>query len=246
MVQTSFYWEGLAAGDAALAPYEHGKYTDIWDILFTRSDNQGVIKDYVDELKIIGATDGIVLAAGGAIVDGWFYENDDNLTVAISTPVTNPRLDLIVIRMDFIAQSARVTIIEGTEAAEPTPPALTQEDNVIWDIPLAQVTITTDSTISVLDTRVWCRTPLGKQESWSLITEIQSTGTAYSVIFENIPQTYRHLKIIGQWRGESDAITASVFFNDDQTNTNYWRQALNSDGGASCCFIERCASNYYG
>ncbi len=231
MTETSFFWDGLITGDATLAPYRHGKYTDIWDILFTRTDNEGVIKTYENELEVTGAIGGIILATGAAIVDGWFYENDDNLTVAISTPVSDPRLDLIVIRMNFIDQEARVTVIEGTEAASPVPPALTQDDNVIWDIPLAQVTILTDATISVVDTRVWCHTPLGKQESWTLIEEIISIGDAFRVIFDDIPQTFRHLKVIGQWRGTDDDIMAGIFFNDDETISNYWRMTLNSDAG---------------
>jgi hypothetical protein len=234
MTEKSYYWDGTAVGDASLAPYNELVYHENWYKLFSRKNNGGVIDDYLNELAVTGVSGGIQVATGAAICDGWFYENDNALTVEIPTPTTNPRIDTISIRMDFAAQTVRANRIAGTEAASPTAPAITQNHGAVWDIELAYVSITTGGVITVTDRRLVCNTPLGQSDAIELIEEVVVAGVAVNFTFENIPQIYRDLLIIGQWRGTAASFTtANVLYNDDNTSGNYMRQVYNAGPGAA-------------
>jgi hypothetical protein len=232
MTERSYYWQALVTGDATLAPYEDFTYANNWQKLFTREDNQGVLRDYLNELVVGGVSGGASVNTGFAIVNGWVYENTTSVTKTISTPSSNPRIDVVVARMTFVDTEIRIFVIEGTEAGSPTAPSLIQNNNVVWDIPLAEVLIDTAGTITITDTREFATTPLAEQPAMTLIEEIVSVSAGLPVefVFEDIPQNFRNLIVIGQWRGNSSIIAGQVFFNDDEVSTNYWKQVLNSDG----------------
>jgi hypothetical protein len=160
MTETSYPWAGEATGDAG--PYSDDQWTDLYRALFTRDrSSEGVLRpsdsEGLDDLEVSGVASPVDVASGEAIVDGKFYMNDDVVEVAIPTPTANPRIDRIVLRKDWTSQTVRVTRIEGTESATPSAPAITQTDGSAWDIPLAQVHITTGGVITVTDERVWNR-----------------------------------------------------------------------------------------
>lgn len=159
MTERSYYWGGTTVGDASLAPYDNDEFTDIWRKLFLHDRTaQGVIKSNLNELAVSGAGSPVTVATGAAVVDGNFYENDGNPTVAIPTPAASTRIDRIVLRKDFSAQTVRITRIAGVEGAGA--PSLTQSDGVTWDIPLYQVSITTGGAITLTDERIYALTPL--------------------------------------------------------------------------------------
>jgi len=104
------------------------------------------------------------IPSGYALVDGSWYSNDANRDIASfsGSPSANPRIDLVVLEKDYVAQTVRATIIEGTEAASPVAPSVTQTKGHIWQIPLAQYQISTGGVISNLtDLRTICRMPIG-------------------------------------------------------------------------------------
>jgi len=234
MTESSYYWDGLVTGDATLAPYTHSAFAGNWKKLFTREGNQGVLKAYLNELLVTGIGGGISIASGFAVVNGWVYENTANVTKIISTPVSNPRIDTVVIRMIFEYQTARIFVIKGTETGSPTAPSLIQNNGVVWDMPIAEVLVTTAGVISVTDTREFASTPLSERPVMTLIEEIEilSLGIPVDVSFDNIPQTYRDLIIIGQWRGTDVGVGGRLYYNDDEVYTNYYRQVLNSIGAS--------------
>ena len=205
MTETSFYWEGTAAGDATLAPYSSNQYHTLWQKLFTISDNQGIIDGHLDSLEVIGITGGVKIKTGAALVDGLFYENDSAKSIEITEPVTDSRIDRVVIRKTWVTQQARITIIEGTENASPTAPAITQTEDAEWDIPLAQFLITTDGTITVTDERENPESPLFPPAGLSLIERHIFDGSASQHTFSNIPQIFRHLMLEGVFRTKRDA-----------------------------------------
>lgn len=101
----------------------------------------GVLATELNKLSTIGDSTGmqVKVDTGRAWVAGHFYENDAQLTLAISSNASgNPRIDRVVIRADFTANTIAATVITGTPAASPVAPAITQSTSV-WDIPLAQV-----------------------------------------------------------------------------------------------------------
>jgi hypothetical protein len=94
----------------------------------------------------------VAVDIGAAFVNGKFYRNSASLNINIPTPTGQARIDRIVLRADYTAQTVRAVRLAGTEGAG-TPPALTQSDGVTWEISLAQVSITTAGVITVTSER---------------------------------------------------------------------------------------------
>lgn len=230
MAEISFYWDGTATGDATLAPYSPARYTTNWKNILTVEDNHGIINDHLDELLVSGIAGGVIVDTGAALVEGYFYENDAEVTVAIPTPVTDPRIDRIVIRKDIALQTARITRLAGTENPAPTAPAITQDAGGQWEIPIAQVLITVAGAITVTDERERTQTPLipvappGQIE----IETFTAVGTETTFDFQDIPQTFKHLKLEGLWSSTKPTGSefAAVYLNGDTVGGggNYWEQ----------------------
>jgi hypothetical protein len=234
MTEYSYYWDGLVTGDAVIAPYSAIRYTNLWKKIFTTDNNQGIINEYKDELEVSGISGGVVVAKGAALVEGYFYENTTQETITIPTPVTDPRIDRIVLRKDPVAQTVRIYRIAGTEDPAPTAPSLTQTTGGVFEIPLAQVLITATGVITVTDERERGKTPLiSPQPAMVEIETIVTKGGESSLEFLNIPQAYNHLKIIASTRvtGGSGASYMYVYFNGDAINTHYYRQRIGIESG---------------
>ena len=161
MAERSWYWDGTTIGDATIAPYDSDTdFGDIWRYLFTQDRTlMGIIEGVLNELAVSGAASPVSVATGAALVDGLFYLNDAVVSVTVPTPAGATRIDRIVLRKSWAAQTVRVTRIAGVEGGGA--PALTQSDGVTWDVPLAQVSITTLGAITVTSERVIARSPLG-------------------------------------------------------------------------------------
>ena len=150
MAETSIFWTTGATGDGATA------YTQAQCILWLRktfcgSANEGVNKDVDNELAVTGTSSPVAVASGEAYVYGFPYFSTASEDIAIPTPAANTRIDRIVLRANWSAQTVRITRIAGTEGAGV--PSLVQTDGTTWDIPLAQCSITTGGVITVTDER---------------------------------------------------------------------------------------------
>lgn len=151
MAQDSWFWTTGATGDGATA-YTQAKVI-LWQRqTFVGADNEGMLKDYLNELATTGATSPVATNTGGAYVHGFPYNNSASVDTAIPTPSSNTRIDRLVLRANWSAQTVRITRIAGTEGSG-TPPAMTQTDGTTWDIPLYQVSITTGGAITLTDER---------------------------------------------------------------------------------------------
>lgn len=159
MAETSWFWGGLITGDASLAPYSDGEFTDIYRLLFTSDPAaQGIVSGYLNQLAGSGSVSPVAINTGAAIVDGKVYINDASINVIIPMPSVSTRIDRIVLRKDFAGQTVQITRIAGVEGG--SAPAITQTPNVTWDIPLYQVSITTLGAITLTDERVKAQTRL--------------------------------------------------------------------------------------
>ncbi len=229
MTENSWYWPQTSVGDATDAPYDDDEFSDIWRKLFLRDRTlQGVIEDYENELAVSNpAGNTIRTATGAALVDGKFYETDANVDIVIATPAVLTRIDRVVLRKSWAGQTVRVAILTGVEGGGV--PALTQTDGVTWEIPLAQVSITTAPAITITDERVNARTPLGLEETCGMqhIETIVADGASTNMDFLAIPATFRHLFLIGNIRIAGAVVDADVDirFNGD-AGANYNEQDL--------------------
>ena len=153
MTENSGFWDTNDTGDGASAGYTESEAADFFRTLTQGSNRGGVGPDYLNELEVTGTATPVAVNTGGAIVYGIFYVNDASVNVAIPTPSTSTRVDYIVLRASWSAQTVRITRIAGTEGAGA--PSLTQNAGTTWDIPLATASITTGGVITVTDAREW-------------------------------------------------------------------------------------------
>lgn len=242
MTEESRYWNGLITGDATLAPYTAAVYQSVWDKLFASANNQGYLEAFLDELVVSGISGGVQVATGAALVEGTFYETDAVENIAVPTPSANPRIDRIVVRKNSTAQETRLFRIIGTEAASPTAPALIQAAGSVWDVPLAQVLITTAGEITLTNERVKARSPLGGLGNIILIERIVADGIITEFDFQDVPQDFKHLLLIGLGKhtdpGPDDHIELYAQFNGDTVSANYRVQFLSGADGAAIAAVQ--------
>lgn len=154
MAEISRFWDGLVTGDAVESPYDAA--TDFARVIASIADsfgktNRGGVCNEDNDLEVSGVATPVQVDTGSAIVYGTWYNNSAAVSVAIPTPAAATRIDRIVIRKSWAAQTARITRIAGAEGG--AAPAMTQAVGVTWDIPLASVSITTGGVITVTDNR---------------------------------------------------------------------------------------------
>jgi hypothetical protein len=150
MTQISRPWNGVVTGDAG--PYSDQEWHEAWRnaLGFGASRfNYGPIRgnddssnDCLSVREDSPASANVVVSPGSALVRGLMYTSDADETLAIAANASgNPRIDVIVLRADFTAQTVRRAVRQGTPAASPVAPALTQTDGVLWEIPLADIAV---------------------------------------------------------------------------------------------------------
>ncbi len=149
-MQKSLPWNGIAVGDAG--SYSDQEWAEAWRYIIglaSHRANVGVLLGTgdggVDGLKVRETTipsANVEVAVGAAMVHGTTFVNDAIATLTIAANGSgNPRIDTVILRKDFSTQTVRLAVLQGTPAASPTPPALTQTNNVLWEIPLADIAV---------------------------------------------------------------------------------------------------------
>lgn len=108
----------------------------------------GVIKGAANKLAVIGDSTGmqVKVQPGEAYIEGTRFASDAIETLPISAAdATNPRIDLVVLRLDTVAGTVDFAVLTGTAAASPTAPLPTQT-TTRWELPLAQVAVAANAT----------------------------------------------------------------------------------------------------
>jgi hypothetical protein len=146
MTEYSFPWDGTTVGDCG--PYSSATWDDMYHMVY----GDGIIAGVGGELAVSGTASPLTVASGAAFVNGKFYRNTASVSVSVPTPTSATRVDRIVLRADYTAQTVRITRLAGTEGSG-SPPPLTQSDGVRWEISLAQVTITVGGSITITSER---------------------------------------------------------------------------------------------
>jgi hypothetical protein len=109
-------------------------------------------------LTAVGLT--LSLGLGRAHVRGAAYERTGTAwtyATPANTNATLNRIDRVVLRRDLAAQTVAPAVLQGTAAATPAPPALTQAEDGVWEIGLFQVTVppASGTTLTIVDERTW-------------------------------------------------------------------------------------------
>lgn len=150
MAQISRPWNGIVTGDA-------GPYSDQnWHQLYQSIIGWGVARSNVgvllgtgtqpfDALKVqaqVAPSASIDVLAGSGLVKGIAYINTATVSFVIAANSSgNPRIDTVVLRADYALQTVRLAVKQGTPAASPSVPTLTQTANTLWEIPLADIAV---------------------------------------------------------------------------------------------------------
>jgi len=150
MTERSIVWQGTTPGDAG--PYSAYDWQLLQQYLIPFAGMRANVGPFQgsgtqpDEgLRVEAtspATTQVSVLPGSALVRGIAYINDgtENLSIAANAS-GNPRIDTIILEADFTLQTVRLDVLQGTPAASPSPPSLTQTDNVLWQIPLADIAV---------------------------------------------------------------------------------------------------------
>jgi len=193
----------------------------------------GVYPSYLNELAVavVGSTMAVSIATGGAILEGYTYNNSASTTLThdASDP-TNARIDLVILRLDLTAsvRSIVLAILKGTAAGSPVAPTLTQ-DATTWEISLASVAIAAlATTVVVTDARGYAAN--------NLETEMWRTGTK-QIFYEAGNSTTTEAAYTSVWTKDiynsgvisvtfglqtslaSNAATAKIYVNDIAVGT---------------------------
>lgn len=160
MSEISGLWTtGGATGDQR-ASYTQADDATIKKILAACSAFEGVAPGFLNELACTpSGANTVAVDTGGAVVDGKYYLNDaaEDVNIPSASGAGNTRIDRIVLRADWAGFAVRIHRIAGTDAATPSPPAVTQTSETTYDIKLCQVLVTTGGVVTVTDERVWAK-----------------------------------------------------------------------------------------
>lgn len=134
---TEIYFPFDAGAGSSIVESQWSKMARLW-----RAD--GVIYGLANKLEVYGDSSGmqVKMKTGSAFIEGGYYENDALKTIAIdpSDPTLN-RIDVIVLRLDWAANTILAAVLKGVNAASPVPTAVTQTFGTLWEIALAQVAV---------------------------------------------------------------------------------------------------------
>lgn len=154
MTELSYFWDGIVTGDAVEAApdgYTQDQFASILNTILA-SDSPGYVIPGIDQAELdvteqIPAAMGVQVNAGAAIVAGFSYISDDKEQLTIAANASgNPRIDRIILRVDWAAKEIRLAVLQGTAAATPVPETLTQSFGATWEISLAYVWVANGAT----------------------------------------------------------------------------------------------------
>lgn len=115
-----------------------------WESLFAAMAASGVVAGVGSELapSLNSGARTAVMAAGGALIRGFYKPISSSTGTAIPAASGQNRIDRLVLRLDRAASLAanfiKPTVLTGTPAGTPQPPALTQTTSGLWDLPIAR------------------------------------------------------------------------------------------------------------
>ncbi len=152
MTELSLPWDGTTTGDAGTytgAEWQQlqkmelglGAAHDYNSGVFWGSDTLDLSKRGLDVEAQSPVAAAVNVRPGSALVNGALYINDAVKALSIAANASgNPRIDSIIVRKDVAAQTCRAVVKQGTPAASPVAPTLTQSA-AVWETPLADITV---------------------------------------------------------------------------------------------------------
>lgn len=89
----------------------------------------------------------VSVAAGYGMIKAKYINNDSPAYLTLdSADSTNPRLDRVVLGLNYANRAISLYIKKGTAAATPTAPTLTRTAGVLWELSLATIAVSAGAT----------------------------------------------------------------------------------------------------
>lgn len=150
MTQISKPWQSTSPGDAG--PYSAANWQQLYQYIIGIGANRANVGVFLGSgtqptsalrVQAKGTPDTTVdVLAGAGLVQGIAYINTATVNFSIAANASgNPRIDTVVLQADYALQTVRLAVLQGTPAASPAAPTLTQSANVLWEIPLADIAV---------------------------------------------------------------------------------------------------------
>lgn len=147
------------------APFDAGSGSAVAETTWTKMARHwastGVIKDADLELEVYADSSGmqVKVRTGEAWMRGHWFQSDATEILSIAAAhATLGRLDRVVLRVDWSANTIALAVLTGTASGTPTAPVLTTTSTT-WEISLATVTVdaaaVTIASNKITDTRVF-------------------------------------------------------------------------------------------
>lgn len=174
MAEISRPWNGTTVGDAG--PYTDQQWHELYRYIIGLGGNRNNVGIFLgsgtqpsDGLRVLEqspAAAAVNVLPGSALVNGIAYMSDATEAVLIAANASgNPRIDTVVLQADYALQECRLTILQGTPAATPVPPSLTQVDGTLWEIPVADIEVAngfvTIAQANIIPRHEWVNAPPG-------------------------------------------------------------------------------------
>lgn len=160
MAEVSYFWTTNGTGDGTSGGYTAANFSQyLEDVNITVAASEGVLFGVDNSLAVstTGVTRQISVASGAAIVNGKFYKSDSAVLFTLDlTP--SSRVDRVVLRGAYSAQTVRLAILKGTDGSA-SPTALTQNDGTTWEVLIANVALNSSNVLTITDSRTFAKTP---------------------------------------------------------------------------------------
>lgn len=154
MAESSRFWTTNATGDGPVGGYTQQQFYDFMRKVFITDQEatRGVVLGEQGGLACSGTASPIAVAAGSAIVYGFFYESTASVNLTVTTPSVGTTGGRVILRAGWSAQTVRLVAVRNTDG-QIAIPALTQSAGSTWEISLYTFTITTGGVITLTDDR---------------------------------------------------------------------------------------------
>lgn len=186
MAERSIFWTTGSTGDG-ITPYTQLDWFQFVSRMFqTTPTILQVIPAFENELEPSVDGNEIVVATGGAIVAGIPYQNDTDVRLTPTPVVINTTGGIVVLRADYTAQTVRAVLKQSADGTI-TAPSVTQTLNTLWEVRIADYTITTAGVITITtDRREFLEYP-----SAAIYRRVGGDPDDWSVPFTGLGPLYR-------------------------------------------------------
>lgn len=172
-------------------PFPSGTGTQVdeanWSMMARNWARTGVVADALNGLAVSASGSGMDVSVdtGRAFIMGVMYDNGAPQTISIAAAdTTNPRIDVIALRLDWTNNTVGIAYLQGVAASSPVAPSLTQIDILTspstakWEIPLAQVYVAANAS-SIASSNVTDERPFTTNaKGYSVLTDFGASVDA--------------------------------------------------------------------